>query len=105
MLSANTIKKKELTTEELSDIQECFDLFDTKRSGNIDYHEFKIALRALGFNLSKKISGDYFLWKSFANYENLKPVNIKIAILSNGTPDLLKNLVESNDIQNYFDDI
>ena len=53
MLSANTIKKKELTTEELSDIQECFDLFDTKRSGNIDYHEFKTALRALGFNLSK----------------------------------------------------
>ena len=37
--------------------------------------------------------------------ENLKTKKIKIAILSNGTPDLLKELVESNNIQNYFDDI
>ena len=37
--------------------------------------------------------------------ENLKSKKIKIAILSNGTPDLLKELVESNNIQNYFDDI
>jgi len=35
----------------------------------------------------------------------LKEKKIKIAILSNGTPDLLKKLVESNNIQNYFDDI
>ena len=28
-----------------------------------------------------------------------------MAILSNGTPDLLKGLVESNNIQDYFDDI
>ena len=35
----------------------------------------------------------------------LKAKKIKIAILSNGTPDLLKGLVESNNIQNYFDDI
>ena len=37
--------------------------------------------------------------------EELKSKKIKIAILSNGTPDLLKGLVESNNIQNYFDDI
>ena len=37
--------------------------------------------------------------------EGLKSKKIKIAILSNGTPDLLKELVESNNIQNYFDDI
>ena len=37
--------------------------------------------------------------------EDLKAKKIKIAILSNGTPDLLKGLVESNKIQNYFDDI
>ena len=37
--------------------------------------------------------------------KDLKAKNIKIAILSNGTPDLLKRLVESNNIQNYFDDI
>ena len=37
--------------------------------------------------------------------KDLKAKKIKIAILSNGTPDLLKELVESNNIQNYFDDI
>ena len=37
--------------------------------------------------------------------ESLKTKKVKIAILSNGTPDLLKELVESNKIQNYFDDI
>ena len=37
--------------------------------------------------------------------ESLKNKKIKIAILSNGTPDLLRGLVESNNIQNYFNDI
>jgi len=37
--------------------------------------------------------------------EGLKSKKIKRAILSNGTPDLLKGLVQSNNIQNYFDDI
>ena len=37
--------------------------------------------------------------------EVLKAKNIKISILSNGTPDLIKELVESNNIKDYFDDI
>lgn len=37
--------------------------------------------------------------------EGLKSKKIKIAILSNGTPELLKELVESNNIQSYFDNI
>ena len=37
--------------------------------------------------------------------EGLKTKKIKIAILSNGTPDLLKELVKSNNIENYFNDI
>ena len=52
------------------------------------------------------------LYKELSTYsevkeclEGLKAKKIKIAILSNGTPDLLKGLVESNNIQNYFDNI
>ena len=37
--------------------------------------------------------------------EELKSKKVKIAILSNGTPDLLKGFVQSINIQNYFDDI
>ena len=35
----------------------------------------------------------------------LKEKNFKLAILSNGTPQLLKNLVDSNNLNNLFDDI
>ena len=37
--------------------------------------------------------------------EELKVKKIKIAILSNGNPDLLNELLENNKIKNYFDDI
>jgi len=52
------------------------------------------------------------LYKELSTYsevkeclEGLKSKKIKMAILSNGTPDLLQGLVESNNIQNYFDNI
>ena len=37
--------------------------------------------------------------------KKLKEKNFKLAILSNGTPSLLKELVESNNLNNLFDDI
>ena len=37
--------------------------------------------------------------------EDLKKKNFKIAILSNGTTDLLNELIESNKLNNLFDDI
>jgi 2-haloacid dehalogenase len=36
---------------------------------------------------------------------NLKEKNYKLAILSNGTPALLNELVKSNNLDNFFDDI
>lgn len=50
----STAAKKTLDEDQLNDVQECFDLFDIKRCGNIDYHEFKIAMRALGFKLTRE---------------------------------------------------
>jgi len=37
--------------------------------------------------------------------KSLKEKNFKLAILSNGTPSLLKELVKSNNLENIFDDI
>ena len=37
--------------------------------------------------------------------ENLKKRNFKISILSNGTPALLNELIESNNLNNLFDDL
>ena len=37
--------------------------------------------------------------------KSLKEKDFKLAILSNGTPDLLNELVKSNNLENIFDDI
>ena len=37
--------------------------------------------------------------------ENLKKKKLKLAILSNGTPQLLKELVKKNNLDNFFDDL
>jgi len=65
------------------------------------------------FNINKNMRKELLnLYKELSPYpevkeclDTLKSKKIKIAILSNGTPDLLKGLVESNNIQNYFDNI
>jgi centrin-3 len=45
--------KFELTDEQKQEIKEAFDLFDTEKSGKIDAHEMKVAMRALGFDVKK----------------------------------------------------
>lgn len=39
--------------EQKQEIKEAFDLFDTEKSGTIDYHELKVVMRALGFDVRK----------------------------------------------------
>nr|XP_015215761.1 PREDICTED: centrin-3 [Lepisosteus oculatus] len=56
-------KRRELTEEQKQEIKEAFDLFDTDKDKEIDYHELKVAMRALGFDVKKadvlKILKDY----------------------------------------------
>lgn len=46
--------KTELLNEQKQEIREAFSLFDMNNDGLLDYHEFKVALRALGFDLPKR---------------------------------------------------
>jgi centrin-3 len=39
--------------DQQQEIREAFELFDMDKDGRIDYHELKVALRALGFDLKK----------------------------------------------------
>ena len=65
------------------------------------------------FNINKNMRNDLLsLYKILSPYpevkgvlEDLKKKNFKLAILSNGTPDLLNELVESNKLNNLFDDL
>lgn len=45
--------KTELLNEQKQEIREAFSLFDMNNDGCLDYHELKVAFRALGFELSK----------------------------------------------------
>ena len=42
-----------LTEDQRAEIKEAFELFDSDKDGAIDYHELKVAMRALGFELKK----------------------------------------------------
>ncbi|RKF81300.1 Cell division control protein 31 [Golovinomyces cichoracearum] len=42
-----------ITEEQREEINEAFSLFDLDKDQRIDYHEFKVALKALGFDLPK----------------------------------------------------
>ena len=44
-----TYERPGLSEEEIEEIREAFNLFDTDHSGSIDYRELKAAMRALGF--------------------------------------------------------
>ena len=65
------------------------------------------------FNINKNMKNDLLnLYKILSPYpevkgvlEDLKKKNFKLAILSNGTLDLLNELVESNKLNNLFDDL
>jgi centrin-3 len=46
-------RKRELPERKRQEIQEAFTLFDNDKDGEIDYHELKVALRALGFEMKK----------------------------------------------------
>ena len=65
------------------------------------------------FNIDKNMKNELLsLYKILSPYpevkgvlEDLKKKNFKLSILSNGTPDLLNELVENNKFDNLFDDL
>ncbi|XP_026722305.1 centrin-3 [Athene cunicularia] len=46
-------KRRELTEEQKQEIKDAFELFDTDKDRAINYHELKVAMRALGFDVKK----------------------------------------------------
>ena len=65
------------------------------------------------FSIDKNMKNELLnLYKVLSPYKevekvlkNLKKKDLKLSILSNGTPSLLSELVKSNNIENIFDDI
>ena len=67
----------------------------------------------MAFNIDPKMKNELLnLYKVLSPFQevpetlkSLKEKNFKLAILSNGTPSLLNNLVKSNNLNNLFDDL
>jgi centrin-3 len=59
VISSNTLgkqnrkKRPELTEDQKAEIREAFDLFDSNKTGCVDYRELKVSMRALGFDVKK----------------------------------------------------
>ncbi|KAM0754898.1 EF-hand [Meredithblackwellia eburnea MCA 4105] len=64
---------QQLSPDQAAEIREAFELFDMDKDGRIDYHELKVAMRALGFDLKKaevlKILRDASGDQTFINFE------------------------------------
>ena len=67
----------------------------------------------LTFKIDKSMRNELLnLYKELSTFpevkgvlEELKKKSIKLAILSNGTPSLLRNLVKNSNLENLFDDV
>ncbi|KAE9370459.1 EF-hand [Stipitochalara longipes BDJ] len=62
-----------ITDEQREEINEAFGLFDLDKDQRIDYHEFKVALKALGFDLPKPQILD------FLNIHGIPSLNTELA--------------------------
>ena len=63
----------------------------------------------INFEMKNELLNLYKILSTFSEVpetlKSLKMMNFKLAILSNGTPELLNELVASNKLENIFDDI
>ncbi|KAJ3029887.1 UNVERIFIED_CONTAM: Calcium-binding component of the spindle pole body (SPB) half-bridge [Siphonaria sp. JEL0065] len=44
----------DISDDQKTEVKEAFELFDTDKDGALDYHELKVAMRALGFDVKKQ---------------------------------------------------
>lgn len=52
-MAPSVAAKRKLTDDQKQELREAFDLFDQEQTGLIDYHQLKVAIRALGFEIKK----------------------------------------------------
>jgi Ca2+-binding EF-hand superfamily protein len=78
--------KRTLTADQKQEIKESFELFDSDKNLKLDYHEFKVATRALGFEMKKQeilkllgSSGTLLLIFRY-NFDKFKDISIMTTI-------------------------
>lgn len=54
-------RRPRLEADRVKELKDAFDLFDSKKTGRIDYHEMKVCIRALGFEITKEEVGSRYV--------------------------------------------
>merc|ERR1711906_36338 len=89
----DTMAKHGLTQDQVEEIKEAFDLFDTDGSGSIDVNELKVAMKALGMDAKseeiRKLINDK---TGTVSFKNLKRVCQELG--ENMTDDELKEMMD-----------
>ncbi|CAF1163435.1 unnamed protein product [Adineta steineri] len=88
-------RRRELTEEENDEIKEAFELFDNDKDNELDYHEFKVGLRALGFDIHKaeaqKLMRDYDRQgKNKITYQDFHEVAAEMMLQRDSRDEVLK---------------
>ena len=61
-----------LTEDQINLLKEAFDLFDMEKTGQIDFHELKLTLKAFGFKISKE---EMFIIKEKLDPQNTNKIS------------------------------
>ncbi|CAF0889108.1 unnamed protein product [Rotaria sp. Silwood1] len=88
-------RRRELTEEENDEIKEAFELFDNDKDNELDYHEFKVGLRALGFDVHKaevqKLMRDYDRQgKNKITYQDFHEIAAEMILQRDSRDEILK---------------
>eukprot|EP00397_Hematodinium_sp_SG-2012_P038144 GEMP01041456.1.p1 GENE.GEMP01041456.1~~GEMP01041456.1.p1 ORF type:complete len:182 (+),score=45.56 GEMP01041456.1:83-628(+) len=72
-------QRHDISEEQKEEIKEAFDLFDSEQNGKINYHELKVAMRALGFDVKKaeilELTRDYDRHETgYIGYEDFREI-------------------------------
>ena len=51
--SSGVRKQQKIDDDQIEELKEAFQIFDTEHQGKIDHREFKAALRALGYEINR----------------------------------------------------
>ncbi|OMJ26540.1 Centrin-3 [Smittium culicis] len=83
----------EVSSEHMAEIKEAFELFDADNDGLLDYYEFKVAMRALGFDVKKQ--------ETLELLKHYEPQSGKSINLSNFMSLMARKISERNPEEEY----
>merc|ERR1712023_356462 len=92
----SSMAKHGLTQDQVEEIKEAFDLFDTDGSGSIDVNELKVAMKALGMMTARKQGEDTRedLLKVFKLFDDDKTGTVSFKNLKRVCQELGENMTD-----------